>query len=318
MAGEELQVHQAALFPNDFFGQSKLLVSFPGKTNYLLSSMWITLVISLIFTLAIIYTFYRTVSYSLQQKRISDIKTDFINNMTHEFKTPIATINLAIDALRNPKVIRDEKRVQHYSEVIRQENSRMNLQVESVLRMALMNKQELELNYEMLRLDDVLDGCIDHISLQLENRNGQLHKEYRDGGVELLADRNHLSNAIINLLDNAIKYSHNSPVLGLVTERTREQVILIVSDQGVGITREEQKHIFDRFFRVESGNIHNIKGHGLGLSYARGIIEAHGGKIEVESEKNRGSRFYVFLPLNTENQNFNYGKQANTSGGRRP
>src|SRR5690606_38268822 len=147
--------HKAALFPSDFLGNQWIMVSFPGKANYLLSSMWLTLVMSVLFTIAMIYTFSRTLAYSIRQKRINDIKTDFINNMTHEFKTPIATISLAIDALNNDKVIGDAERVKHYSKVIKQENHRMNMQVESVLRMALMDKKELELNYEEVEVQAV-------------------------------------------------------------------------------------------------------------------------------------------------------------------
>ncbi len=293
-------VHQAALFPNDLFGHSTLMVFFSGKTNYLLKSMWLTFLVSLVFTAAIIFTFARTLSYTLQQKRISDIKTDFINNMTHEFKTPIATINLAIDALRNPKVINDPQRIEHYSKVIKQENNRMNLQVESVLRMALMDKKELELNFEPVQVSDLLDECISHIQLSLESKNGRIEKNFNDNGTELNVDPNHFSNSIINILDNAVKYSINAPLIKVVTELTRHNLIIIISDKGVGMSKEEQKHIFDRFFRVSSGDIHNIKGHGLGLSYARGIIEAHGGRIDVESEKGKGSKFYIYLPLTME------------------
>lgn len=291
--------HTAALFPNGIFNQQVLSLSFPSKANYLFRSMWIMLLVSLIFTAAIIFAFYRTLSFSLRQKRISEIKTDFINNMTHEFKTPLATINLAIDALGNPKVKNDPEKISHYSGMIKQENQRMNLQVESVLRMALMDKQELDLNLKPTLVREVVQECIDHVSLQLENKNGQLTSFFNDEGARVLLDRNHLSNAIINVLDNAIKYAQGSPQIKLVTEATLNHFILIISDRGIGMTKEEQKHIFDRFYRVSAGDLHNIKGHGLGLSYTKGIVEAHQGRIEVESEKGKGSKFYIYLPLDS-------------------
>lgn len=295
-------IHQAALFPDDLLHKSTLLVNFPGKTNYLLGSMWMTFAISLLFTLAIIITFAKTISYSLQQKRISDIKTDFINNMTHEFKTPIATINLAIDALRNPKVTGNPDKVKHYGEIIKQENRRMNTQVESVLRMALMDKRELELSFEEISMKDVLKECIEHIRLSLESKNGRLITRFNAGDVDVKADRNHLTNAVINILDNAMKYSIGPPEITVATESTASEFILIISDKGIGMTKDEQRHIFDRFYRVTSGDIHNIKGHGLGLSYSKGILEAHHGHIEVESEKNKGSKFYLYLPLLKQNE----------------
>ena len=294
------QQHKAALFPGDFFGNRLLMVSFPSKANYLLSSMWLTLMISILLTATMIFTFSKTLSYSMRQKRINDVKTDFINNMTHEFKTPIATINLAIDALNNQKVISNPEKIRHYSNVIKQENNRMNMQVESVLRMALMDKKELELNYEPVIIQEVLEDCADHIKLQMEAREGKLNLLFHDYNQEVIADKNHLANTIINILDNAMKYSIGSPEISMKTELTETDLIIIISDKGIGMTKEEQKRIFDRFFRVTSGNIHNVKGHGLGLSYVQGIIEAHGGRINVESEKNKGSKFYIYLPLNKE------------------
>lgn len=296
----EKDQHKASLFPGDFFGNRLLMVSFPRKANYLLGTMWFTLMNSLLFTIAMIFTFSKTLSYSMRQKRISDIKTDFINNMTHEFKTPIATINLAIDAMGNEKVINNPEKIRHYSNLIKQENHRMNMQVESVLRMALMDKKELDLNYEKVPISEILEDCANHIKLQLEARGGSLEKSFDTKGLELMVDKNHLANTIINILDNSMKYSIGAPEIKILSEITQNDFILIISDKGIGMTKEEQKKIFDRFFRVTSGNIHNIKGHGLGLSYVRGIIEAHGGKIEVESEKNKGSRFYIYLPLNPE------------------
>jgi len=291
--------HTASLFPNDILTNEVLSLAFPSKANYIFRSLWVMLLVSLLFTIAIVYTFYRTLNFSLKQKRISDIKTDFINNMTHEFKTPIATINLAIDALRNPKVRGDSARVEHYSNMIKQENQRMNLQVESVLRMALLDKQELDLDFKKADVIKVVQSCLDHISLQLESKGGRLQKFFNEQELVLNIDANHLSNTIINILDNAIKYSVGAPEIKVVAESTQNHFILIISDKGLGMTKEEQKHIFDRFYRVSAGDLHNIKGHGLGLSYAKGIVESHGGRIEVESEKGKGTKFYIYLPINT-------------------
>lgn len=180
--------------------------------------------------------------------------------------------------------------------MIRQENQRMNLQVESVLRMALMEKQELELRRKKVDLEELLESCLQHVKLALENRNGNLKRFFNAGPTTLDVDANHLSNAFINLLDNALKYSPEAPIITVETERIEDYFILRIKDQGMGMTREEQKHIFERFYRVTKGDRHNIKGHGLGLSYAKGIIEAHGGQLSVESEKGRGSTFTVFLP----------------------
>ena len=288
--------HRAALFPNDIFNDQILAVNFPGKTNYLLRSMWWVMIIGLILTSIMVLAFYKTLQFSLRQKRISEIKTDFINNMTHEFKTPIATINLAIDALRNPAILKSEDKVQHYSEIIRQENQRMNLQVESVLRMALMDKQELELQMEWVAVGDLIEKGFEPIKLQLQNHGGSVVKYINHGKEKVKVDRSHMANVILNILDNAIKYSHGAPHIEIKTEEMQGFLIISISDNGLGMTNEEKKYIFDRFYRVSRGDVHDIKGHGLGLSYAKGVVEAHGGRIEVESEKGKGSKFYIYIP----------------------
>lgn len=228
------------------------------------------------------------------------MKTDFINNMTHEFKTPIATISLAIDALNSPRVINDKEKIKHYSQMIRQENRRMNLQVESVLRMALMDRQELNINPRLQPVQQLLERSIEHLSLQLEHRDSKVKRFYNDGGVQVKVDGNHFCSAVINLLDNAIKYSEAAPEISITTELTTSFVLIKVSDRGIGMTAEEQKHIFDRFYRVSAGNLHDVKGHGLGLAYTKGVMEAHGGKIEVSSIKSKGSNFTLYLPRTQE------------------
>lgn len=298
----EREAHQyrALLFDSDFLSEDRLSLSFPQKDRYFFASLWGMLAITLLFTLAIVYTFYRILSFSLRQKRLSEMKTDFINNMTHEFKTPIATISLAIDALNSPRVINDKEKIKHYSQMIRQENRRMNLQVESVLRMALMDRQELNINPRLQPIQQLLERSIEHLSLQLEHRDSKVKRFYNDGGVQVKVDGNHFCSAVINLLDNAIKYSEAAPEISITTELTTSFVLIKVSDRGIGMTAEEQKHIFDRFYRVSAGNLHDVKGHGLGLAYTKGVMEAHGGKIEVSSIKSKGSNFTLYLPRTQE------------------
>lgn len=307
--GEEILLHsetwlpgqisqQAALFPNDLLARHSLLIYFPRKGDYLFRSMGTMAGLSLLFSAAILFAFFRTLNYSFRQKRISEIRTDFINNMTHEFKTPLATINLAIDAMASPTVRDDAQKQAHYRHLIKQENQRMNLQVESVLRMALMDRQELQLNLKQVRATDLIEEAIEHLRLSLERRNGTLRRFFNDGGQKLMLDAQHFTNAIINILDNAIKYSKGDPQIQVSTEQTGNYFIICIADQGVGMSKEERKHIFDRFYRISTGNLHNVKGHGLGLSYVKAIVEAHKGRVEVESERGKGSRFYLYLPQN--------------------
>ena len=295
---EESEQFRAVLFPNEMGARSLLMITFPSKARFIIGNMWWTLLMSILFTLAMIFTFYKTISYSLKQKRINEIKTDFINNMTHEFKTPIATINLAIDALTNEKVLGDVDRIKKYSGLIKQENKRMNRQVESVLRMAMLDRKELEYNFQNIDFTALVQECISHIQLSLEDKKGVLNKNIGLKSIHVYGDKNHLSNAIINVLDNAIKYSLAAPEIELNMETQEGYLKLSISDKGIGMSKAELTHIFDRFYRASSGDIHNSRGHGLGLSYTKGIIEDHKGRIEVESEKTKGSRFSLYLPIN--------------------
>ena len=286
------------LYKNDFFSGPKwLLISFPDRISYLLQSMWYMLVLSGLFTTFIIVAFGYTVNQMQKQKKISQIKTDFINNMTHEFKTPIATINLAVDALTNPKVKLDEKRVDHYRNVIRQENKRMHNQVEKVLQLAMLDKQELELKMTEIDIHELIKHSANHLSLQLDSRTANLNMEFNASKCIVEGDEVHLGNVFVNMLDNAMKYSKETPTIDVKTESSASSILIYIKDNGLGMSKEVQRRIFDSFYRQPQGNIHNVKGHGIGLSYVKEIIEMHHGSIVVDSEPGKGSIFTIELPL---------------------
>lgn len=285
------------LFPNDIFSKPNFLViSFPGSISYVLSSMWLMLAGSSLFTLIILFVFMYTIQVIIRQKKLSDIKSDFINNMTHEFKTPIATISLAADSLKNPKVIADREKMDYFTRIIREENKRMNAQVEHVLQMAQIEKGELTLRKEELNVHEVIQQAVDLIRIQAESREGTLRAELNATLPVVKADALHVSNVIFNLLDNANKYSPDKPDITISTSDVPNGILIKVKDKGMGMTRETQKKIFEKFYRVPTGNIHNIKGFGLGLSYVKAIIEQHSGWINVQSESGKGSTFEIFIP----------------------
>jgi two-component system, OmpR family, phosphate regulon sensor histidine kinase PhoR len=285
------------LFPNDLFSKPNFLViSFPNSITYVLSSMWLMLAGSSLFTLIILFVFMYTIQVIIRQKKISDIKSDFINNMTHEFKTPIATISLAADSLKNPKVTGDAEKMDYFTRIIREENKRMNAQVEHVLQMAQIEKGELRLRMEDVNLHEIIQQAVDLIRIQVESREGSLSAGLNSTLPVLKADPLHLSNVIFNLLDNANKYSPGKPSILISTEDLRDGVLIKVKDAGMGMSRETMKKIFEKFYRVPTGNIHDIKGFGLGLSYVKAIVEQHRGWIDVKSEPGKGSTFELFIP----------------------
>jgi len=290
--------HRIVLFPNDLFSKPDyLLVSFPGRMNYVLSSLWMMLAGSAIFTLIIIFGFAYTIYVIFRQKKLSDIKTDFINNMTHEFKTPIATISLAVDSIRDPRVYSSSEKIGYYTGIIKEENKRMNAQVENVLRMAQLEKGELELRHDPVNLHELIDQSVDFIRLQVTQKSGEIVTLTDAENPWVNGDAFHLSNVINNLLDNANKYSPEKPHITVRTENNAQGILVHVSDNGMGMSAGIQEKIFEKFYRVPTGNIHNIKGFGLGLSYVRAIVEAHHGTVGVKSETGQGSEFTVFLPF---------------------
>ncbi len=274
-----------------------LYVNFPDKQHYLVSGISKNLILSIFFIITIIGVFAMTLYQLNKQKKIAAIKTDFINNMTHEFKTPIATINLALDAIKNPKIIGDKEKVLGYVKMIRDENKRMHAQVETVLRISKLDKNQIKLNQEVLDIHEILEDAISHIQLLLKQSSVQLHIKFEAIQTEVLGDAFHLTNVFVNLLDNAIKYTDKNPEITLQTENNANAILIHVIDNGIGMTRQAQKHVFDKFYREETGNIHNVKGHGLGLSYVKRIVELHQGSIHVVSEKGKGSRFTVKLAV---------------------
>lgn len=293
------QTYSIPVFDNYENSKNKidLLVSFPQKDRYLFSEIIGITVLSLIFTLIIIIAYISALSQSIKQRKISEIKTDFINNMTHEFKTPIATINLALDAMKNPKVREDEDRAARYLQMIREENKRMHAQVENVLRISKLEKKEVDIEKEPEDITVLLDNAIEHIRLIVENREGSINKHYEATRTTVLLNDVYMTGVLINILDNAVKYSLEAPVIDVYTENIKDFILIKIKDKGIGMSKTAQKRAFEKFYREHTGDIHNVKGHGLGLSYVKTIIEDHNGQVFVESEKGKGSTFIIKLPL---------------------
>jgi two-component system phosphate regulon sensor histidine kinase PhoR len=220
--------------------------------------------------------------------------------MTHEFKTPIATISLAADTITNPKVIGDEKSVRHFINMIKKENSRMNKKVETILQIASLDKKEIEFRFENVSMHTIIEHSVETIDIQVQQRSGKINLLLEAENPVILGDAEHLTNLVNNLLDNALKYSPESPEITIRTENAERGILFSVEDKGIGMTKTVQSRIFERFYRQSSGNVHDVKGFGLGLNYARAIIDAHKGTITVSSEPGKGSRFDIFLPFNLE------------------
>jgi len=289
--------HRVSLFPNDLFKKPDLLlIYFPGQKSHVFKSLSLLLVGSVIFTLIIVLSSGASIVVMIRQKKISDIKTDFINNMTHEFKTPIATISIAADSINNPRVITEPEKIRDYTRIIKEENNRMNTRVEQVLQMALLDSRDFNLKNTAVDMHSLIEKVSSHFRLQMERREGKLTLMFSASNFMVEADEDHMRNVIINLLDNANKYSASKPEIILSTYNRSGKFFFTVEDNGMGMSPETQHRIFDKFFRVTTGNIHKVKGFGLGLSYVKAIILAHKGEIGLSSEIGKGSRFEIGLP----------------------
>jgi two-component system phosphate regulon sensor histidine kinase PhoR len=291
-----------ALFPNDYEQQPNyLVVFFPKRSGYLLKSTGIMVIPTIILTSMLVAIFVSTILIIFKQKKLSQIKNDFINNMTHELKTPISTISLASQMLQDDTISNTPKTIAHISNVINQESKRLGYQVEKVLQMAIFNEGRLKLRFHPFDLNDLVRNVIMSFDIRIKNKNGILRTDLQVMNEKVNGDEVHITNVVFNLLDNAVKYSHEIPEITVSTICGKDSVILSVADTGIGIPKEHQDQIFERFFRVPTGNVHNVKGFGLGLSYVKKIVDAHNGKIIVESTVGKGTKFSIYFPLNNKN-----------------
>ena len=285
---------------NDLSNYS-LKVNFPGRTPFLLSSLISVIVTSVIFTSIIIIAYITTILLLLRQRQISQIKTDFINNMTHEFKTPIATINLALSAIKNPKTIVNKQKVKKYLQMINDENNRMHDQVENVLMISHLERNELNIEKSKQDINEIIDLAISHLSLIIENKNGKIITEKDALNYKVIGNETHLINVFVNILDNAIKYNENFPEITVKTKNINNKILVEIIDNGIGMSKAVQSKIFDKFYRKQTGDLHDVKGHGLGLAYVKKIINFHNGNISVDSVINQGSTFTIQLNTITNN-----------------
>ncbi len=285
------------IFPDDS-GQTKyeLVLAFNKNELFKHESLRIQFLSDLLMAIILII-YILTIYFIIRQKKISQMKTDFINNMTHEFKTPIATINLITDAMKTPMVMKKENMIKHYISMLKEENKRMLNQVENVLNMSVLDKAEMIIDEKPVDVHEVLENAINHVHLIIKNKNGHLKKDFQATNTMVKGDEVLLTNVFVNILDNAIKYSKEIPKIEVKTYNENGSIIVEIKDHGIGMARSEQKKIFDKFYRASTGDIHNVKGHGLGLTYVWKVIHALKGKIKVKSAKDKGSTFIIKLPL---------------------
>ena len=274
-----------------------LEVHFPDRQRYLLSSVIMLAIWVCIFTAIIIWAFAKTFIQMRTQKQINEIKTDFINNMTHEFKTPIATINLALDAMKNPQVMQDYDKMSFYIKMVRDENKRMHAHVENVLQISKLDRNQVEIEKEPLDAHELIDNAVAHVQLLIDDRKGRIKKHLQAENSDILANEMHFTNVIVNILENAIKYSPEAPEIDVFTEVAHNKLVIRIQDKGQGMSKAVLKKVFEKFYREHTGDLHNVKGHGLGLAYVKRIVKYHDGEVYAESEKGKGSTFFIKIPL---------------------
>lgn len=278
----------------------ELRAFFPNRQRYLLQTMWLMLAISALLIIVIFGAFTYTINTIFRQKKLGEIRNDFINNMTHELKTPISTISLACEALNDPDMQRNDKTRRSFIGMISEENKRLGVLVENVLRTAVLDRGDMQLKVEQINMHELIKTVIRNLAIQVRKRGGSIRTELNAVNPLIEGDPVHLTNLVYNLIDNAMKYSPDNPLLIIRSENVDKGIELQFEDNGIGISKENQRKIFDKLYRVPTGNIHNVKGFGLGLSYVKTVTEKHHGTISVESELKKGSTFFVYLPSRYE------------------
>jgi two-component system phosphate regulon sensor histidine kinase PhoR len=295
--------YRVRLTGDNLFAQPKVLtIFFPNERAYVFKSVWTMLILSVLFIVFILVLFYYSISTIFQQKKLSEIKNDFISNMTHELKTPISTISLACEVLGDETIEKSRERTNRYLGMIMEENKRLGVLVENVLQTAILDKGNFKLKHVPLDIHEMIRNVVANVQLAIDKKEGSLGIDLRAKQFVVEADRTHVQNVIYNLVDNAIKYSPEKPTIRIFTTDFTDSLEICVQDNGIGISRENQKKVFEKLYRVPTGNIHDVKGFGLGLSYVKAIVEKHGGTVWVESDAGKGSRFYVRLPIKSQTQ----------------
>ena len=291
---EKLSQYSVPLFTNQN-GESEyaLVVGFPKDINLLNTNIIVLIVLLIVFTIVIIISFYSTIIISIKQKNISEMKSDFINNMTHEFKTPIATINLAIDAIKKKLIGKIDKKSFSYLNIIKDENNRMNNQVENVLMISQLEKEKIELQKKMLDINQLVDLAVSRVDLLSKSVDAKIIKTFENKENMLLLAKEEIINVFVNILENSLKYSKSNPIIEIVVKNEKSNTIILFKDNGIGMNKKVKSKIFEKFYRESSGNIHNIKGHGLGLAFVKKIVDMHSGMISVNSKEGVGSTFTI-------------------------
>ncbi len=297
----KVKIYGGRLNPGDFVSKPNILmVYFPTEKNYLLKSLGYMGTTATLLTLIILLTFGYTIFVIFRQKKLSEIRTDFMNNMTHELKTPISTISLATQMLNDDSIPTSMKNIEHLSKVIYDESKRLSFQVEKVLQAAIFEKGNLSLKIRRLDVNELINNVVKNFIIQVKNRDGQIIKNLDAQYPVVNVDEVHFANVLLNLLDNALKYCEKKPFITVSTYNKKSNIVIKVEDNGIGISKDNQKLIFKKFYRIPTGNVHNVKGFGLGLSYVKKVVEEHNGKILLESELNKGTTFEIIIPTARE------------------